>query len=194
MSEVRRERDSLGEVDVPARQALGRANAEVAGLFQHRRDLMPPELIPAFALIKRAAATVNAAERRLDSETAKRIVAVCDEILAGEHADMFPLHVWMTGSGTQFNMNVNEVIANRAAEIAGKPLGGKDPRSTPTITSTSPILERCLSNGDAYCRCRQCEERLVPAVAALRDAIATKAGAWRDIVKIAAPICKTRRR
>ena len=184
MSEVRRESDSLGEVDVPADKLWGAQTQRSLAYFSIGRDLMPPELIPAFALIKRAAATVNAAERRLDSETAKRIIAVCDEILAGKHADMFPLHVWMTGSGTQFNMNVNEVIANRAAEIAGKPLGGKDPVHPNDHVNLSQSSNDAFPTAMHIAAAVNVKTRLVPAVAALRDAIATKAGAWRDIVKI----------
>ena len=184
MSEVRRERDSLGEVDVPADKLWGAQTQRSLAYFSIGRDLMPPELIPAFALIKRAAATVNAAEGRLDSDTAARIVAVCDEILAGRHADMFPLRVWMTGSGTQFNMNVNEVIANRAAEIAGKPLGGKDPVHPNDHVNLSQSSNDAFPTAMHIAAAVSIKTRLIPAVAALRDSIATKAGAWRDIVKI----------
>ena len=108
---------------------------------------------------------------------------VCDEILAGQHHDMFPLHVWMTGSGTQFNMNVNEVISNRCCQIAG-PRSAARRRCIPTITSTcrsrptTPSPPRCTSPP------RSIRSPLVPAVKALRDAIDAKAKAWEDIVKI----------
>jgi fumarate hydratase class II len=84
-------------------------------------------MITAYATLKKAAATANHAGKRLDDQRYKLIVQTCDEILAGQHHDMFPLHVWMTGSGTQFNMNVNEVISNRCCQLAGTPLGSKTP-------------------------------------------------------------------
>ena len=84
-------------------------------------------MITAYAILKKAAAIANHAGKRLDDQRYKLIVQVCDEILAGQHQDMFPLHVWMTGSGTQFNMNVNEVISNRCCQLAGTPLGSKTP-------------------------------------------------------------------
>jgi fumarate hydratase class II len=92
-------------------------------------------MISAYAILKKGAANANHAGKRLDDKRHKLIVQVCDEILAGQHQDMFPLHVWMTGSGTQFNMNVNEVISNRCCQIAGTPLGSKA-RFIRMITST----------------------------------------------------------
>src|SRR5262245_810563 len=88
---------------------------------------MPREMITAYAILKKAAANANHANGRLDGKAHGLIVKVCDEILAGQHHDMFPLHVWMTGSGTQFNMNVNEVIANRCSQLSNTPLGSKTP-------------------------------------------------------------------
>src|SRR5262249_60210813 len=91
------------------------------------RDLIPREMIAAYASLKKAAANANRASGRLDAEAHGLIARACDEILAGRHDDMFPLHVWMTGSGTQFNMNVNEVISNRCCQLAGTELGSKKP-------------------------------------------------------------------
>ena len=109
------------------RQAMGGADAALARAFQHRPGSHAPRDDPAYAILKRAAATANHAGGRLDDTRPCLIVQVCDEILAGQHHDMFPLHVWMTGSGTQFNMNVNEVISNRCCQLAGTPLGSKKP-------------------------------------------------------------------
>ena len=95
--------------------------------FSIGKDLMPREMIGAYAILKKGAAIANHKGGRLKDEQFNLIVKVCDEILAGQHRDMFPLHVWMTGSGTQFNMNVNEVISNRCCQIAGTPLGSKAP-------------------------------------------------------------------
>jgi fumarate hydratase, class II len=95
--------------------------------FNIGKDLIPREMITAYAILKKGSANANFAGKRLDQKRHDLIVQVCDEILAGQHHDMFPLHVWMTGSGTQFNMNVNEVISNRCCQIAGTPLGSKTP-------------------------------------------------------------------
>ena len=127
MSDFRTETDSLGEVDVPADKLWGAQTQRSLEHFSIGKDLMPREMITAYAILKKAAANANHAAKRLDDKAHALIVKVCDEILAGQHHDMFPLHVWMTGSGTQFNMNVNEVISNRCCQLAGTPLGSKTP-------------------------------------------------------------------
>src|SRR3984957_15737644 len=119
MTEFRIETDSLGEVDVPADKLWGAQTQRSLEHFSIGQDLMPREMITAYATLKKAAANANRAGNRLDAQAHKLIVHVCDEILNGQHLDMFPLHVWMTGSGTQFNMNVNEVISNRCCQLAG---------------------------------------------------------------------------
>src|SRR3984893_2079065 len=125
ISNIRREMDSLGAVDVAADVLWGAQTQRSLEHFSIGQDLMPSEMITAYAILKKAAANANYVGKRLDSRTHKLIVEVCDEILDGQHHDMFPLHVWMTGSGTQFNMNVNEVISNRCCQLAGTPLGSK---------------------------------------------------------------------
>src|SRR5580658_1203822 len=125
MSDARTETDSLGEVSVSADKLWGAQTQRPLEHFSIGRDLMPREMITAYAILKKAAANVNHADRRLDGTAHGLIIQVCDEILSGQHHDMFPLHVWMTGSGTQFNMNVNEVISNRCCQLAGTPLGSK---------------------------------------------------------------------
>jgi fumarate hydratase class II len=119
MIDFRKETDGLGEVSVPADRLRGAQTQRSLEHFSIGRDLMPREMIQSYAIPKKAAANANCAGGRLDGRIDKLIVHVCDEILAGQHRDMFPLHVWMTGSGTQFNMNVNEVISNRCCELAG---------------------------------------------------------------------------
>lgn len=121
------EMDSLGEVRVPADKLWGAQTERSLEHFSIGSDLMPREMIDSYAIVKKAAARVNHVSGRLDADRCTLIVRACDEILAGQHRDMFPLHVWMTGSGTQFNMNVNEVISNRCCQIAGTPLGRKTP-------------------------------------------------------------------
>ncbi len=127
MSEFRTETDSLGEVNVAVDKLWGAQTQRSLEHFSIGKDLMPREMIESYAILKKAAANANHAGNRLDDNVHKLIVQVCDELLAGQHHEMFPLHVWMTGSGTQFNMNVNEVISNRCCALAGTPLGSKNP-------------------------------------------------------------------
>src|ERR1700722_905094 len=104
---IRQESDSLGGVEVPADKLWGAQTQRSLEHFSIGKDLIPREMISSYATLKKAAAAANRAGKRLDDQRAKLITKACDEILAGDHHDMFPLHVWMTGSGTQFNMNVN---------------------------------------------------------------------------------------
>src|SRR5215468_9384652 len=127
MTEVRRETDSLGVVEVSADKLWGAQTQRSLEHFSIGQDLIPRELITAYATLKKAAANANHAGGRLDDRAHRLIVQTCDEILAGQHQDMFPLHVWMTGSGTQFKVNVNEVISNRCCQLAWTPLGSKTP-------------------------------------------------------------------
>jgi fumarate hydratase class II len=127
MAGTRKETDSLGEVDVPADKLWGAQTQRSLEHFSIGADLIPREMILSYAILKKAAAIANHDGKRLADQPYQLIVQVCDEILAGQHHDMFPLHVWMTGSGTQFNMNVNEVIANRCCHLAGTALGSKSP-------------------------------------------------------------------
>ena len=127
MTDIRKETDSLGEVDVAADKLWGAQTQRSLEYFSIGSDLIPREMIAAYATLKKAAANANHAGQRLDDQRRELIVQACDEILAGQHQNMFPLHVWMTGSGTQFNMNVNEVISNRCCQLAGTPLGSKAP-------------------------------------------------------------------
>lgn len=119
LRDFRKETDSLGEVRVPADKLWGAQTQRSLEHFSIGKDLIPREMIAAYAVLKKAAGYANHAGGRLNDEQRRLIVRVCDEILAGEPQDMFPLHVWMTGSGTQFNMNVNEVIGyDQASKIA----------------------------------------------------------------------------
>src|SRR5580693_1101169 len=106
MPATRKEFDSLGAVEVPADKLWGAQTQRSLEHFSIGKDLIPREMIDAYAILKKAAANANHADKRLDDQRHKLIVQVCDEILAGQHQEMFPLHVWMTGSGTQFNMNM----------------------------------------------------------------------------------------
>jgi fumarate hydratase class II len=145
---------------------------------------MPREMIPAYALVKKAAALVNRKAGRLGDTPKDLIVRVCDEILAGQHHDQFPLHVWMTGSGTQFNMNVNEVVANRCSQIAGQPLGSHKPVHPNDHVNMSQSSNDSFPTAMNVAAALGVKQRLMPAVKALRDALDAKARSWADIVKI----------
>ena len=181
---MRQEKASMGVVDVPDDVLWGAQTARSLHHFSIGRDLMPPELIDAYAVLKRASATVNRDGGRLDAERHDLIVRVCDEILAGGHRDQFPLHVWMTGSGTQFNMNVNEVISNRACQLADRPLGSKAPVHPNDHCNMSQSSNDNFPTAMYIAAATGVSSRLVPAVRELRDAIGAKATAWADIVKI----------
>ena len=184
MPKVRKETDSLGEVEVPADKLWGAQTQRSLEHFSIGNELMPREMITAYAILKKAVANVNHAAKRLDDKVHKLIVQVCDEILAGKHYDMFPLHVWMTGSGTQFNMNVNEVISNRASQLAGTPLGSKTPVHANDHVNMSQSSNDTFPSAMHIAAAVSVTQRLVPAVKALHDAIAAKAAEWADILKI----------
>ena len=181
---VRKETDSLGEVDVPSAKLWGAQTQRSLEHFSIGQDLIPCEMITAYATLKKAAVNANHAGGRLDDQRHKLIVQVCDEILAGQHHDMFPLHVWMTGSGTQFNMNVNEVISNRCCQLAGTPLGSKAPVHPNDHVNMSQSSNDSFPSAMNIAAAVNVKQRLIPAVKALRGAIAAKVEQWRDIVKI----------
>src|ERR1700751_2942491 len=184
MSDFRTEADGLGNVDVPAEKLWGAQTQRSLQHFSIGRDLMPREMIAAYAVIKRAAATANHKGGRLPDQAYALITRVCDEILGGSHQDMFPLHVWMTGSGTQFNMNVNEVVSNRCCQLAGTELGSKHPVHPNDHVNMSQSSNDSFPSAMHIAAAVNVKERLIPAVKALRDAIATKADEWQDVVKI----------
>ena len=184
MVDMRKESDSLGVVEVPADKLWGAQTQRSLEHFSIGKDLMPREMITAYATLKKAAATANHAGKRLDDQRCKLIVQTCDEILAGQHHDMFPLHVWMTGSGTQFNMNVNEVISNRCCQLAGTPLGSKTPVHPNDHVNMAQSSNDSFPSAMYIAAAVNAKQRLIPAVTALHDAISAKAHAWRDIVKI----------
>jgi len=181
---IRTESDSLGEVKVPADKLWGAQTQRSLEHFSIGKDLIPREMIAAYAILKKAAAVANHAGGRLQDDPHKLILQVCDEILAGEHQDMFPLHVWMTGSGTQFNMNVNEVISNRCCQVAGTPLGSKKPVHPNDHVNMAQSSNDSFPSAMYIAAAVNVKQRLMPAVKALHGAIAAKAGEWKDIVKI----------
>ena len=184
MSDTRKETDSLGEVEVPSDRLWGAQTQRSLEHFSIGQDLIPREMITAYAILKKAAADANHAGKRLDGQRHKLMVQACDEILAGQHRDMFPLHVWMTGSGTQFNMNVNEVLSNRCCQLAGTPLGSKTPVHPNDHANMSQSSNDSFPSAMNITAAVNVKQRLIPAVKALHDAIAAKAEQWKDIVKI----------
>jgi fumarate hydratase class II len=184
MSDVRIESDSLGEIAVPADRLWGAQTQRSLQYFSIGHDLIPREMIGAYAILKRAAAVANHKGGRLDKKRHDLILRVCDEILAGQHQDMFPLHVWMTGSGTQFNMNVNEVISNRCCQLAGTPLGSKQPVHPNDHVNMSQSSNDTFPSAMNIAAAAAVKQRLIPAVTALRDAIGAKTKEWDGIVKI----------
>jgi fumarate hydratase class II len=181
---IRKETDSLGEVDVPADKLWGAQTQRSLEHFSIGQDLIPREMIAAYAILKRAAAESNRAGKRLDDQQYQLITQTCDEILAGQHHDMFPLHVWMTGSGTQFNMNVNEVISNRCCQLAGTPPGSKTPVHPNDHVNMAQSSNDSFPSAMNIAAAVNVKQRLAPAVKQLGDAIAAKAEEWDDIVKI----------
>src|SRR5262249_27209554 len=184
MSNMRVETDSLGAVEVPADKLWGAQTQRSLEHFSIGQDLIPHEMITAYATLKKAAAIANHASKRLDGQAYRLIVKACDEILAGKHHDMFPLHVWMTGSGTQFNMNVNEVISNLGCQLAGPPLGSKSPVHPNDHVNMAQSSNDSFPSAMYIATAVNVKQRLMSAVSALRDAIGEKAIAWADIVKI----------
>ncbi len=184
MSAFRTETDSLGEVSVPADKLWGAQTQRSLEHFSIGTDLIPREMIVSYAILKKAAANSNRAGGRLRPEAHDLIVQVCDEIIAGQHHEMFPLHVWMTGSGTQFNMNVNEVIANRCSQIAGTPLGSKKPVHPNDDVNMAQSSNDSFPSAMYMAAAINTKQRLIPAVQRLRDAISAHADEWNSVVKI----------
>jgi fumarate hydratase, class II len=187
MNDFRTESDSTGTIEVPADRYWG---AQTQRSLHHfsigdpAADRMPMEVVRALALLKKASAVVNAADGRLDRTLADLIVAAADEILEGKLDDHFPLFVWQTGSGTQTNMNLNEVIANRAIELAGGQLGSKVPIHPNDHVNMSQSSNDTFPTAMHMAATQQIVEHLLPSVRALRDALDAKAREFAGIVKI----------
>jgi fumarate hydratase class II len=187
MVEERRETDSIGAIQVPADRYWG---AQTERSLHHfaigdaSTERMPIEVVRALALIKKVAATVNRDQGRLDAELANLIVAAADEILEGSLDDHFPLFVWQTGSGTQTHMNVNEVISNRAIEMAGGELGSKVPVHPNDHVNMSQSSNDNFPTAMHIAAAQAVMHQLLPSVRALRDALEEKAAEFADIVKI----------
>jgi fumarate hydratase class II len=178
------EADSLGQVRVPAERLWGAQTQRALEHFAIGREPMPPELVPAYAVLKRAAAAAHHRAGRLGDREHGLITRACDELLAGQHRDEFPLPVWVSGSGTQLNMNVNEVIANRCCQLAGTPLGSKAPVHPNDHVNLGQSTNDTFPSAMHVACARAVIERLLPALDALQRAVAERAQAWAGIVKI----------
>jgi fumarate hydratase, class II len=181
---MRTETDSMGSIEVPMDRYWGAQTQRSLHHFPIGHDVMPASLISAFGVVKKAAAMTNQSLGLLDADVAKWIVQAADEVIANKLDDHFPLRIWQTGSGTQTNMNVNEVIANRAIELTGGQLGAKDP------VHPNDHVNRSQSSNDTFptamhiASAKVVSEQLLPSITQLRDALAQKQAAFAEIVKI----------
>ncbi len=178
------ESDSMGKMDVPADRYYGAQTARSLIHFAIGKDTMPPELIRAFGILKKAAALVNQDLGKLSAEKAKLIAQSADEVISGKLNEHFPLRIWQTGSGTQTNMNVNEVIGNRAIEIAGGTMGSKKPIHPNDDVNMSQSSNDTFPTAMHIAAATETTRRLIPAVKKLRDALDAKAKEFAGIVKI----------
>jgi fumarate hydratase, class II len=181
---TRIESDSMGEIAVPTNVYWGAQTQRSLHHFDIGRDTMPPELIWAFGILKKAAALVNQDLGKLGADKAKLIVQAADEVISGKLHDQFPLRVWQTGSGTQTNMNVNEVISNRAIEIAGGKMGSKQPIHPNDHVNMSQSSNDTFPTAMHVAAAARVKTVLIPAVQSVRDALDAKAKQFKDIVKI----------
>ncbi len=184
MSTFRTEQDSMGNIDVPSDRYWGAQSQRSLHHFNIGKDLMPKELIWAFGMLKKAAALTNQALGKLPHDKMELICQAADEVIAGQLNDHFPLHIWQTGSGTQTNMNSNEVIANRAIEIAGGEMGSKDPIHPNDHVNMSQSSNDTFPTAMHIAAANTLKAQLLPAVEKLRLALHEKSIAFADIVKI----------
>ena len=184
ITDFRIEKDTMGEMKVPMDKYYGCQTARSLMNFKIGKDKMPVELIRAFGVLKKASALVNADLGLLDPQKAELIAKACDDVIDGNLDDHFPLVVWQTGSGTQSNMNVNEVIANRAIELAGGVMGSKNPIHPNDDVNMSQSSNDTFPTAMHIASATYTLSRLVPAVSRLKDALNAKSVAFENIVKI----------
>ena len=183
-SRNRFESDSMGSIEVPANVYWGAQTQRSLLHFNIGRDTMPPELIRAFGILKKACALVNQDLGKLPADKAKLIVQAADEVISGKLNEQFPLRIWQTGSGTQTNMNVNEVISNRGIELAGGEMGSKKPIHPNDHVNMSQSSNDTFPAAMHIAAAERVARALIPAIESVRDAIAAKAKQFNDVVKI----------
>jgi len=181
---TRIETDSMGPIEVPNEHYWGAQTARSLIHFAIGRDTMAPEIIRAFGILKKAAAEVNRDLGKLPRDKAELIVRAAEEVIAGKLHGEFPLRIWQTGSGTQTNMNANEVISNRAIELAGGTLGSKSPIHPNDHVNMSQSSNDTFPTAMHIAAAEEFTHRLIPMVTKLRDALAERAAAFSAIVKI----------
>ena len=181
---TRTESDSMGKIEVPANVYWGAQTQRSLLHFAIGSDTMPPELIKAFGILKKACALVNQELGKLPADKAKLIVQAADEVISGKLNDQFPLRIWQTGSGTQTNMNVNEVISNRAIELAGGEMGSKKPIHPNDDVNMSQSSNDTFPTAMHIAAAERVKRALIPAIKEVHDAIDAKAKEFDDIVKI----------
>lgn len=184
MANTRTESDSMGEIEVPADQYGGAQTARSLHNFAIGRETMPPELIRALGILKKAAAMTNVDLGKLSKEKGKLIEQAADEVIEGKLDKHFPLKIWQTGSGTQTNMNANEVISNRAIEIAGGKMGSKDPVHPNDDVNMSQSSNDTFPTAMHIAATEMFVNNLIPAVKILRDALEKKQNEFKNIIKI----------
>lgn len=183
-SQMRRETDSLGEILVPANRYWGAGTQRSLIYFSIGQDTIPKEVIEAMGILKKAAALMNQQLGKLPEDEANLIIQAAEEVISGKLNEHFPLRVWMTGSGTQCNMNVNEVIANRAIELAGGAMGSKKPIHPNDLVNMSQSSNDTFPTAMHIASAVALNEKLIPKVKKMRNALAAKSEAFADIVKI----------
>jgi fumarate hydratase, class II len=181
---TRSESDSMGKIEVPSHRYYGAQTARSLIHFDIGTDTMPPELIRAFGILKKAAALVNEDLGKLSPEKTRAIVQAADDVIVGKLDDHFPLRIWQTGSGTQTNMNANEVISNRAIEILGGVMGSKKPVHPNDDVNMSQSSNDTFPTAMHIAAAERVAEALIPSVEGLREAIEEKAREFADVVKI----------
>lgn len=184
MSELRIESDSMGDIEVPAHKYWGAQTERSLHHFNIGKDLMPIEVMHAFGILKKAAALTNLELGKLPQDKADLIIKAAEEVAKGDLDAHFPLHVWQTGSGTQSNMNANEVISNRAIELAGGVMGSKTPIHPNDHVNMSQSSNDTFPTAMHIAAAIAFHKKLIPAVRNLRDAFAVKMAAFKDIIKI----------
>ncbi|MBF0384559.1 MAG: class II fumarate hydratase [Candidatus Omnitrophica bacterium] len=182
--EFRTEKDSLGEVKVPKDKYYGAQTVRSLNNFKIGTEKFPPEFISALGIVKKACALANSDLKLFPHQKAELIAEVCDEIISGKLSDNFPLSIWQTGSGTQTNMNINEVISNRAIQIAGGEIGSKDPIHPNDDVNKSQSSNDVIPTAMHIAVAKKLNHELIPALKELRDSLGKKEKEFKDIIKI----------
>src|SRR5213595_3567098 len=183
-AKVRAETDSFGAIEVPGDKYWGAQAQRSLGNFKIGWEKQPLSIVRALGIVKRASAEVNMGLGRLDPQLGKAIVAAAQEVIDGKLAEHFPLAVWQTGSGTQSNMNANEVISNRAIEMLGGVLGSKTPVHPNDHVNMSQSSNDTYPTAMHIACAEEIQHKLLPALKHLHAALAAKVTAWKDIIKI----------